>query len=434
MTIHTLLEKRRNGVPHTEEELVFLAQGAASGDIPDYQLSAWLMAAVIHPLTAQETAWLTVAMAQSGERLDLTGLPTPWLDKHSTGGVGDKVTLVLLPLLASCGVTIVKMSGRGLGITGGTVDKLESVPGFRMDLTPKELIDQAKRIGCAITGSTANLAPADKTLYALRDATDTVASVPLIVSSILSKKLAGGAKTVVLDVKCGSGAFMANFDEAEGLAHALKETAALCDLDLHVAITDMNQPLGRCVGNALEVKEALEVLHGDLLGRFPELCLQLGGMALVAAKRASSHDDGVEMAREAIRRGHALDRAAKWFEAQGASPDVVRSRNGLPEAPHIEEVRYDGPGGWVMRLDARTIGEIAVSLGAGRQSKTDTIDPAVGIEIFRPIGARVEPGQPLFKIYARSASDLAAAKERIGEAVSVSAIRVPASPLILATL
>ncbi len=409
-----------------------MAQGAAQGSIPDYQLAAWLMAAVLNPLTPEETAWLTQAMADSGEKLDLSSLPKPWIDKHSTGGVGDKTTIVLTPLLAACGLTVVKMSGRGLGITGGTVDKLESVPGFRMDLSPGELLAQAGKIGCAITGSTANLAPADKALYALRDATETVASVPLIVSSILSKKLAGGSKTVVIDVKCGSGAFMANFDEAEGLAIALKETAALCGLDLSYAITDMNQPLGRCVGNALEVREALEVLQGDLLGRFPQLCLEVAGLALRAARHAETDEEGMAIAREAIKRGRALEKAEAWFEAQGADSSLCRRTEGLRLAAQVETVTYDGPPGWVMRLDARTVGEAAVALGAGRRQKSDTIDPAAGVEVLRAIGDRLEPGQPVFRIHAASERDVKSARTALEEALSVSAIQVPASPLILA--
>jgi pyrimidine-nucleoside phosphorylase len=386
---------------------------------------------VLNPLTPEETASLTLAMAASGERLDLSQLPAPTVDKHSTGGVGDKVTLVLMPLLAACGLTIVKMSGRGLGMTGGTVDKLESVPGFRMDLSPGELLLQAKKIGCAITGSTANLAPADKALYALRDATQTVASIPLIVSSILSKKLAGGAKTVVLDVKCGSGAFMANFDEAESLARSLKETANLCGLDLHLSITDMNQPLGRAVGNALEVREALEVLHGDLVGRLPELCLHLAGKALFAAKHAPSRDEGSEMAREAIKRGRAIAKAEEWFAAQGADPQIARSIEGLPKAPYAMDIVFGGSGGWVMRLDARSVGEAAVVLGAGRRTKGDAIEPGTGIEVFPSIGSRLEPGQPAFRVHARSQDEAEAVRPCLEDAITVSAIQVPKSPLIL---
>lgn len=429
-----VIAKRRDGIPHVQEELEFLAQGAATSAIADYQLTAWLMAAVKNPLTPQETAWLTMAMAKSGRILDLTGLPTPWLDKHSTGGVGDKTSIVLLPLLASCGVTVVKMSGRGLGITGGTVDKLESVPGFRMDLSPEELLEKAKRVGVAITGQTAELAPADKALYALRDATGTVASIPLIVSSILCKKIAGGTGNVVVDVKCGSGAFMPDLDDAEALAKALKETGELCGLGIRLAITDMSQPLGRAVGNALEVVEALEVLNGNLNGRFPKLCLDLAGLALVACKRAMSLEDGSEIAREAIQRGHAVEKAAQWFQAQGADPNIAHSIKGLPTAPHIEEVLHKGGSSWVSRIDARTVGEVALELGAGRKHKGDSIDPSVGIEVLTSVGEEISEGASLFRIHAKSSSDSKGASQRLQSAISFSREKTPSPPLIIATM
>lgn len=434
MTMLELLAKRRDALIHTEEELKFLAAGAADGTIPDYQLSAWLMAAVLNPLTPDETAALTLAMAHSGEMLDLSKLPKPWVDKHSTGGVGDKTTLVLLPLLAACGLTVVKMSGRGLGITGGTVDKLESVPGFRMDLSPAQLLDQASRIGIAITGQTPALAPADKALYALRDATATVASIPLIVSSILSKKIAGGAETIVLDVKCGSGAFMPHFDAAEELAKALKDVAARCGLNLRLAITDMSQPLGRAVGNALEVREALEVLNGDLTGRFPALCMELAGLTLFAAGRAASSSEGKEQAHEALKRGHALEKAAEWFSAQGANERVVRALQDLPRAAIVEEMIYAGPSGWVSRVDARTVGQAALELGAGRRTKTDMIDPSVGVEVLKPVGSPVESGIPVFRVHAASKSEAQTCVAQLESSFAISKERIPSPPLILATL
>ena len=262
MTLLPLIARRRDGGSHSADDLGFLAQAAAEGSVPDYQLAAWLMAAYLNPLDERETADLTVAMARSGERLDLSVLSRPWVDKHSTGGVGDKTTLVLLPLLAACGLSLVKMSGRGLGITGGTLDKLASVEGLRLDLPPEALLRVAAESGFALGGQTARLAPADGALYALRDATGTVASLPLIVSSILSKKIAGGAETVVLDVKCGSGAFMRTLPEARALAHALRTVGERCGLRVRCAITDMSTPLGAAVGNALEVREAWDVLSG----------------------------------------------------------------------------------------------------------------------------------------------------------------------------
>jgi pyrimidine-nucleoside phosphorylase len=431
LDFRTIIAKRRSGEAHEERELRMLAQGAADGSIPDYQLAAWLMAAVLRPLTTQETAWLTVAMAESGQRLDLTGLPQPCLDKHSTGGVGDKTTIVLLPLLAACGVTVVKMSGRGLGITGGTVDKLESVPGFRMDLSPAELLAQASRFGLAITGPTAELAPADRALYALRDATGTVASVPLIVSSILSKKLAGGAKNLVLDVKCGSGGFMPTFDAARELAQALRQTGELCGLKVRVALTDMTQPLGRAVGNALEVEEAFEVLSGEAGGRQRQAAQLQAEGGKPAAGRAASPSDGVEIAREAIARGHALHKAEEWFVAQGASGS--RGSWGLPRARLQTEIPLAGEGGWIARLDPRAVGEAAVLLGAGRKTKTDAVLPAAGIECLAEVGDEVRPGHKLFRIHAETEEAAQAAQERLAEAVGVHSERVPPPPLILET-
>ncbi|MCG9894215.1 MAG: thymidine phosphorylase, partial [Fimbriimonadaceae bacterium] len=273
MTTQQIIAAKRDRRVHSAGEIQAVIRGATDGSWTDDQLAAWLMAAFLNGLNPAETAELTKAMAESGERLDLTGLPQPWVDKHSTGGVGDKTTLVLLPLLASCGLTMVKMSGRGLGKTGGTIDKLESIPGFRTDLSPAEMIAQARMVGCALTGQTPKLAPADGRLYALRGATATVESIPLIVASILSKKMAGGAEVVVLDVKCGRGAFMTELPRARELKAELENVGREAGLKVRALVTDMDQPLGRAAGNALEVKEAIRVLKGEESGRFTELCL-----------------------------------------------------------------------------------------------------------------------------------------------------------------
>lgn len=426
-----IIAARRDGRVHTEEEIRFFVHGVTAGTIPDYQVAAWLMAAVLRPLGRQETAWLTQAMADSGERLDLTGLPKPWLDKHSTGGVGDKTTLVLLPLIASCGITMAKMSGRGLGITGGTVDKLESVPGFRMNLTPEELKEQAGRIGVAITGQTPRLAPADGKLYALRDVTATVASIPLIVSSILSKKIAGGAETVVLDVKCGSGAFMKELDSARQLADCLRETGSLCGLDVWTEITDMSQPLGSAVGNALEVREAIETLRGGGPARFRELCLLLAGEALLAGGKAPDRESGFAMAQEALDGGGAYRKAEQWFLAQGgiASLEEVESR--LPMAPYQRVVVHEGVSGWVAEVDASQVGEAVLDLGGGRREKGQIIDGSVGVECLVAVGDRIEPGQAVFRIHASGESAADHARIRLASALRVSESRVEARPLLL---
>jgi pyrimidine-nucleoside phosphorylase len=430
----SIIATRRDGGMHSREELDALAQAAARGDVPDYQLSAWLMAAYLNPLTPQETAWLTLAMAESGDRLDLTGLPRPWVDKHSTGGVGDKTTLVLLPLLAACGLTSVKMSGRGLGITGGTIDKLASIPGFRTDLSPAEMKEQAARFGLALTGQTPALAPADKALYALRDATATVASVPLIVSSVLSKKIAGGAEKIVLDVKAGSGAFMKTLDDARRLALALRETADLAGIDVRIAITDMDQPLGRMVGNALEVREAIHVLAEARGGRFADLCLELAGLTLEAADLAQSREEGADQARAALESGAALAKAKLWFEAQGADPSLLDDASALPEAEVVVAFLNPGSEGCVQRVDAQIVGEVVVALGGGRMRKEDEIDPAVGVECLVAVGDAVVGGQPLLRVHARSEEQAAIAVERLRSAVTVVSEPVDARPLVFEIL
>lgn len=395
----SLIRQKRDGLPHTREELDFLAKAAAEGSVPDYQISAWLMAAFLNRLSPQETADLTLAMAGSGERMDLSGLPKPWVDKHSTGGVGDKTTLVLLPLLASCGLTMVKMSGRGLGITGGTIDKLESIPGFRTDLSPEELIAQAKFVGCALTGQTPRLAPADKALYALRDVTATVDSIPLIVSSILSKKIAGGAETVVLDVKCGSGAFMRTLDQAEALRSALEEVGALAGLKVKAAITDMDQPLGRAVGNALEVKEALKVLRLEETGRFADLCLWFAEEVLTTL----GMDPGLAEAN--MQNGGALQMAMHWVHAQKGTIEVFDDTDWCL-APSVRPLVWQGQGGWVKRVCAEKVGELVLDLGGGRRQKTDQIDHSVGLELQVEVGDRIESGQEVAILHSREAMEV----------------------------
>lgn len=365
------------------------------------------MAAYLNPLSIDETVDLTLAMVDSGERLDLDGLPKPWVDKHSTGGVGDKTTIVLLPLLAACGLTCVKMSGRGLGITGGTIDKLESIPGMRLDLGPSELLAQAKEIGLALTGQTPNLAPADKTLYALRDTTGTVASLPLIVSSILSKKLAGGAETVVLDVKCGSGAFMKTRDEANELASWLHQVGQRCGLNLRLVISDMAQPLGRAVGNSLEVEEALSVLEGEH-SPFAEFCADLASITLAACGLAPEEESARRAAEHAINSGEALRTAELWIAAQGGDLAAFRARQRAPV-----QVEVHAPIGGVGAFDAGVVGETVVALGGGRQKKEDKIDPDVGVEVLCGRWETVSMGQPIARVHARTLEEAKRAAKTI---------------------
>lgn len=401
---------KRDGRENSKEQLVELAQGAADKSIPDYQLSAWLMAAYLNGLNPRETADLTLAMADSGERLDLSGIPGPHLDKHSTGGVGDKTTLVVLPILAACGVTMVKMSGRGLGITGGTIDKLESLPGFRTDLTPEEMIDQAKRIGIALSGQTPRLAPADGALYALRDVTGTVASIPLITASILSKKIAGGAETVVLDVKCGSGAFMKTLPEAEALARSLVDTGKLCGLKVSAVITDMDQPLGMAVGNAMEVIEALMVLESkniqsamlnltDPLSRFQYLCVELAGHALEVLGLGDR-----TTAKEALKSGRAHEKAIEWFCAQGVDRETIDldlilvRKEGWSTVKGAIPVMHTGDWGFLKSIDAERVGQAVIKLGGGRTEKGQSIDHRVGVSVISAVGHRVTHNCPVFTV------------------------------------
>ena len=436
MNFKSIISKRRDGGLHSESELQFLANGAAYGSIPDYQLAAWLMAAYLNPLTIQETSQLTKAMADSGERLNLSGIPKPWVDKHSTGGVGDKTSIVLLPILAACGLTVLKMSGRGLGITGGTLDKLSSVPGFSTDLSTEELLAQAKEIGIALAGQTASLGPADKVLYSLRDATETVPSLPLIVSSILSKKIAGGAETVVLDVKCGSGSFNKSLAEATRLAEALKSVGEEAGLRVFPVITDMSQPLGAAVGNAIEVREALDVLSGKSLplnvARFKSLCIELAGLTLWASGKSSTRELGKSHAEDALADGRAFLKASEWFKAQGATDPLIDYASWLILSPFQATV-VTPSSGWIAEVDAERVGELVVQLGGGRLAKSDAIDTRVGVEILVQVGERVDEGSPIATVYAKSHGELEDASQQILSAVKVSTSPVEEVPIFLAS-
>lgn len=428
MTLREIIAKRRDGIPHTQAEIEALV--AAAGKEPDYLLAAWLMAAYIHPLSLQEAIWLTSAMARSGETLDLEGLPKPWVDKHSTGGVGDKTTLILLPLLAACGLTCIKMSGRGLGITGGTIDKLESIPGFKTDLSPTELKRQAADIGLALTGQSPDLAPADKVLYALRDVTGTVASLPLIVSSILSKKIAGGAETIVLDVKAGRGAFMKTEEQARELAKWLTEVGVACGINTTCVLTDMDQPLGRCVGNGLEVQEALEVLSNAELHastkRLRILCLELAAVVLLKSGLCLTPGAARAQAENALASGAALGKAAQWWAAQGAT---VTPTNFHPKDAPVTIFVPSQNSGTLCEVNAEIVGEVVVALGGGRAKKDDTIDHQVGIEVLCQVGGAVSAYEPLFVIHAQSKEDAQSAEAKLAGAIAFGPAE--ARPVIL---
>lgn len=432
MNILDIIAAKRDGQILTPEQIAILVHDAVNGRARDYQIAAWLMAAYIRGLNPAETTALTKEMARSGRELDLSSLPKPWIDKHSTGGVGDKTSIVVLPMLAAAGLTVVKMSGRGLGITGGTIDKLSSVPGFRFDLSPDQLIEQARDIGIALTGQTPDLAPADKVFYALRDSTATVDSIPLIVSSILSKKIAGGSNVIAIDVKCGSGAFMKTLPEARQLADALIETAEACGLKLGVEITDMSQPLGRAVGNALEIEEAISVLKGTEAGRFRELCIGLCALAIQECGRATSHNEALLASGDLLDSGKALLKAKEWFSSQGADPAVFDNPfEVLPRAPVIHCEIYAGPDAWVRSWDAATVGHASVELGAGRIRKEDTIDPSVGILSFIHVGSKIVNGDRLFEVHAKSQESALPVTRQLLNAIELSESPVEEVPLFL---
>ncbi len=422
MNVVRFIETKRDGRAHTKAELAEFCRLVGQSAIPDYQVSAWLMAAFLNPLSDEEAAWLTEGMADSGERLDLTGLPEPWVDKHSTGGVGDKTTLVVVPMLAACGLTIVKMSGRGLGITGGTIDKLESVPGFRTDLSPAELKAQAMAVGIGLGGQTANLAPADKHLYALRDVTGTTASMPLMASSILSKKVAGGAKYVVLDVKAGRGAFMTTEDGARELAKLLVRIGEGAGLHTTALISDMDVPLGSAVGNAVEVREAWDVLTGkDLIGpvkRFRELCVTLTAHVLTVV--GEDPETAQKRAEACLASGTAWEKAERWLIAQGAERHLL-----LPVAPDIVTVNAT-EAGWVADIHPVQISQLVLDLGGGRKTKSDQIDHRVGIELLASVGDQVAKGQPLLRVHA--ATPEAAENAVAGALAAISFSSEPVAP------
>lgn len=426
-----VIEHKRDGLKHTQEEIRFIvdsATGINHGMKPE-QLAAWLMAVVWRGLDIEETAWLTDAMAHSGAILDLTGLPKPWVDKHSTGGVGDKTTIALLPMLAACGLTIVKMSGRGLGKTGGTIDKLASVPGFQTSLTPEQLKTQAREIGLALTGQSYSLTPADGTLYALRDVTGTVPSIPLICASVLSKKIAGGAEVISIDLKCGSGAFMETPEDARALASRMKGVGEMLGVKVGVEITDMDQPLGRYAGNLLEVIEAVDTVYGKGDSRFTELCIILCGSMLFESGLSSSSEEGQLRAKQCLADGSAQRKMEQWFLAQGASVQPLELRN-LVENLAVAEVKAK-ESGWIKRLDAGMVGEAAVEVGAGRRSKEDNIDPQVGIETCVRVGQEVKAGDVLLRIFARNHEIAAATKDMLEPACEISPILVPERPLVM---
>jgi pyrimidine-nucleoside phosphorylase len=423
-----IIVKKRQKMELTGEEIKFFVDGFCHSQIPDYQVSAWAMAVLLNGMTARETTDLTLAMAHSGEILDLSGVVDIAMDKHSSGGVGDKTTLVVLPVVVACGLPVGKMSGRGLGFSGGTLDKMESIPGFRVNLTTEEFKNQLKNDGIVLTGQSLDLAPADGKLYALRDVTGTVQSIPLIASSIMSKKIAAGAQAIVLDVKVGLGAFMETLEEARILASLMTDIGWLAGRKVVTLLSDMNQPLGEAVGNSLEVIEAINTLHGHGPSDFLEHCLHVSAQMLVLGKHALDLETGRRMAEEALASGAAFEKFRVLVKAQGGDVTYVDDPEKFPKAKYIEAVKADR-NGFLSRVNARTIGEASVLLGAGRAVKGDPVDHAVGIIIHHKVGERVSKGEPLYTIYANDATRQSAARDNLKAAYEWSEKRVPPLPL-----
>ena len=420
--------RKREKEELTGDEIKFFVEGFTRGEIPDYQVTAWAMATLLNGMTARETTDLTLAMAHSGEILDLSSIVDIAMDKHSTGGVGDKTTLVVLPIVVACGLPVGKMSGRGLGFSGGTLDKMESIPGYRVDLSTDEFKQQLINIGIVLTGQSLDLAPADGKLYALRDVTGTVQSIPLIASSIMSKKIAAGAQAIVLDVKVGLGAFMETLEEARILAALMTDIGKLAGCDVVTLLSDMNQPLGEAVGNSLELIEAIDTLRGHGPADFREHCLQVSARMLVLGKRATDLDLGRRMAEEAIASGAALEKFRILVHTQGGDESFVDAPEKFPKAKLIEVVKAKR-GGSLSRVHARMIGEAAVVLGAGRAKKDDQVDHAVGLIIHHKVGERVEKGEPLFTIHANDAVKQAEVRKSVQKAFGWSEKPVAGLPL-----
>ena len=415
MRMYDLIMKKRNGGTLSREEIEYMIAEYTAGNIPDYQMSAMMMAIYFQGMSAEETVALTMAMAHSGDMMDLSGISGVKVDKHSTGGVGDKTSIALTPMVAACGVKIAKMSGRGLGHTGGTIDKLESFAGFTTGIDAGHFVRQVNEIGVSIMGQTADIAPADKKLYALRDVTATVDNMSLIASSIMSKKLASGADAIVLDVKTGSGAFMKKEQDAFALAKEMVTLGNMAGRKTIAVVSDMDQPLGRAVGNALEVKEAIATLRGEGPEDFTQLCMTLGAYMLVAGGAASDEEEARVRLNRVIEDGSALKKLAEFVEAQGGDPEAVYDTALLPEASIVEKID-SMQDGYVCHIDCDEIGICSLLLGGGRETKESVIDLSVGLVLHKKVGDSVRAGEALATVYANDRNKLNAAKERFLQA------------------
>lgn len=429
MQVLDLIKKKRDGIEHSPEELKFLIDGITDHSIKDYQISAWLMAAFLKGLSIDETTELTRLMAFSGDVLDLSSVPGIKVDKHSSGGVGDKVTLVLAPLVASAGVVVAKISGRGLGHTGGTVDKLEAIPGLKTNIEIDQFLSQLKDIGVSVIGQTQNLTPADKIIYALRDVTGTVESIPLITASILSKKIAAGADIILLDIKYGSGAFMTTFEDAKALSEMLVATGKKLGKSVTTAISDMEQPLGLNIGHTLEVIESIDTLKGKGPQDLTKLCLRYGAILLLKAKKAKTVEEAEAILKKNIANGKAIEKFREFIEAQDGNPEVIENYDLMPKAEHHIEI-LSKETGYVNELIALNVAEAAKLLGAGRDKKEDEIDLGVGVELRAKRGQKVAKGSLLAILHANSMKHIEKSLEAIQSAFVIGPTQPKAQPLI----
>ena len=414
-----VIARKRDGQALSREEIDFFVSGATDGRVPDYQSSALLMAIVLRGMTDQDTAWLTDAMVRSGERVDLSDINGIKVGKHSTGGVGDKVSIILAPLAAACGVTVPKMSGRGLGHTGGTLDKLESIPGYRIDLTIEEFKQVLRQVGASIIGQTSTLAPADKKLYALRDVTGTIESIPLISASIMSKKIAEGSNAVLLDVKCGDGAFMKDTAQARALAASMVAIGTHAGVQTEAFITDMDAPLGRAIGNSVEIVECLETLKGKGPIDVADVIVRFAARMVVMAGVESEHRAAMRLVEDALRSGRALETFRRMIEAQGGNPHVVDDYSLLPLAPEVELVRASRSG-YVATLKAESLGRASNVLGAGRARVGEPVDHGVGVVTRVSRGDRIQEGEPLLELRHRGGRGLEVAIKLCRSAIRIA--------------
>ncbi len=430
MNFLDIIIKKRNGEKLAQEEISFTIENYTKGDIPDYQMSAFLMAVFFNGMDREETFTFTHAMAHSGEILDLSSIPGIKIDKHSTGGIGDVTTLILAPLVASCGVPVAKMSGRGLGRTGGTIDKLESIPGFRTEVGVKEFIEQVKEIGIAVVGQSGELAPADKKIYALRDVTGTVESIPLIASSIMSKKIALGSDGIVLEVTTGNGAFMEDMESARKLAEIMVDIGKDAGKKMTAVLTSMDEPLGIAVGNSLEVREAIDSLKGNIPDDVKELVLTLGSHMLYLAEKIKSPEEGIPLLEENLKNRKGLAKLREMIEYQGGDPSIIDYPEELPAASIVKafEAKEEG---YVSELIARYVGDAAHRLGAGRERKEDKIDLSVGIILEKKVGDKVKKGDVLAWIHANDEEKLKTAEELLSKAYRIEEREVEKPRLIL---